>query len=89
MSEDEYELYFRRSIMGMSDSTLLSPTAYQALQAGLDSARQDIASERLLHPWDDFTKYAVEKDEDSSFQEGIDSELDTWYNFKRHNKEAE
>jgi hypothetical protein len=39
MSEDQYELYFRTHVMGMTKSSLLSMETYQALQASVEQTR--------------------------------------------------
>lgn len=42
---------------------LLSASARAALDAGLESARADVASGRPATAWGDFTEYAVEDEE--------------------------
>ena len=39
MTDDDYELYFRTNVMGMTKSTLLSIETMQALQASAEEAR--------------------------------------------------
>jgi hypothetical protein len=39
MTDDDYELYFRTNVMGMTKSTLLSLETMQVLQASAEQAR--------------------------------------------------
>jgi glycine cleavage system aminomethyltransferase T len=63
MSAEDYEFYFRRNIMGMTVSTMLSPETQQMLaQRMVKDHQEDVDPE--LDSWHNFFKYIEDSEEE-------------------------